>query len=166
MGIEVAAVFTLLTIAVLSSTVSIALAKDGPVVRRARTARELEKLENDWAAAVETNDPNRIGRFFVEDFLFLGAGGILQDRKRHLEDFESGRLRVDSIKIENSTVGLYGTVAVVRSRCTLQAEYNSQDITGVYQITDMWLRRYGEWRVVTREQTQIPTLALHPETDL
>src|SRR5262249_4814183 len=44
---------------------------------------ELRELENAWAAAVATNDADKIGRFFPDRFLFVGAGGILQNRDQH-----------------------------------------------------------------------------------
>jgi hypothetical protein len=54
--------------------------------------KELAKQEAAWAVAVESNDPHKIGRFFTEDFLFVGAGGVLQDRAQHLEDFPAANV--------------------------------------------------------------------------
>lgn len=156
MGIQYAEVFAVLTFAILCSALPIALARGGPMTRKRTLMQELEKLENDWAAAVETNDPERVGRFFcTSGFVFVGAGGVPQDRKQHLDDFRSGRLKVAAARIEATNVRLYETVAVVGSRCAMSATYNDQDISGMYRLTDMWLRRDGRWHAVAREQTEI-----------
>jgi proline iminopeptidase len=46
--------------------------------------KQLEKLEIEWGAAIETNDPKQIARFFADDFIFIGAKGLLQTRMQHL----------------------------------------------------------------------------------
>jgi homoserine O-acetyltransferase len=117
--------------------------------------KELEELENAWAAAVETNDPKRIGQFFMEDFLFVGARGILQDRQQHLEDFRSGRLKVESVKIEQMTIHVYDGSAVVSSRVMVKGKFAGRDITGPYQFTDTWVKQAGRWLAAARQQTGI-----------
>ena len=37
-----------------------------------------KRLETSWEAAVMTNKPDEIGRFLADEFLFVGAGGLLQ----------------------------------------------------------------------------------------
>jgi uncharacterized protein len=124
-------------------------------VDKSTVKEELEKLEDDWAAAVETNDPDRIGRFFTDDFLFVGAGGILQDRRQHLDDFRSGRLKVESVKIELKTTHVYEGAAVVSSRVTVRGKLGTRDISGPYQFTDTWLKRGGRWLAIGRQQTGV-----------
>ena len=119
--------------------------------------KELEKLEADWAAAVETNDHKRIGAFFAEDFLFVGAGGALQDRKQHLEDFRSGRLKVESVKIGDTTIHVYDSAAVVSSRVMVKGRFGDRDISGPYQFTDTWVKQGGRWLAAARQQTRIAT---------
>jgi len=117
--------------------------------------KDLKKLESDWAAAVETNDPKRIERFFTADFLFVGAGGILQTRKQHLEDFRSGKLVVKSVKIGDTTVHVYEGAAVVSSRVTVEGKYDKRDISGAYQFTDTWVKQGKHWLAAARQQTQV-----------
>ena len=122
---------------------------------KAAIKKDLEKLESEWAAAVETNDPKRIGAFFADDFLFVGAGGILQDRMQHLEDFRSGKLKVTSVKIGAATVHVYDGAAVVSSRVSVKGTFGDRDISGEYQFTDTWVKQGGRWLAVARQQTGI-----------
>jgi hypothetical protein len=123
--------------------------------------KELERLEADWASAVETNDPKRIERFFADDFLFVGAKGILQDRVQHLEDFRSGKLHVDSVKSEDQTIHVYNGAAVVSSRVMVKGKIKINnmdvDISGLYQFTDTLVKQNEKWLAAARQQTKIST---------
>jgi uncharacterized protein (TIGR02246 family) len=126
-------------------------------VARAQSAveKELEKLEAEWAAAVATNDPNKIGAFFTEDFLFVGAGGVLQDRKQHLDDFATGKLKVQSVKLKASTIHVYQNAAVVSIRVDVKGEYAGRDVSGPYQFTDTWAKQGKHWLAAARQQTAV-----------
>jgi hypothetical protein len=118
-------------------------------------ANELTKLEVDWAAAVETNDPDRIASFFADDFLFVGAGGILQNREEHLDDFRSGRLKIVSVKLGPSTVHVHGDAAVVSSQVGVEGKFGPRNISGAYQFTDTWRETGGRWLALARQQTRV-----------
>src|SRR5258708_431208 len=77
--------------------------------------KNLRDLETQWAAAVASNDAARIGRFFSDDFIFVGAGGVLQNRTEHLEDFKSGKLTITSIKVIEIVVHSYDKFAVANT---------------------------------------------------
>lgn len=124
---------------------------------REEAEKELKSLETKWAAAVETNDPIQIGRFFTGDFLFVGAGGALQDRTQHLEDFCTGRLNVKSVAIGASTVHVHNGAAVVSSTVEVKGKFGDRDISGPYQFTDTWISQDGRWLSVARQQTRITT---------
>lgn len=119
--------------------------------------KELERLEDEWGVAVAANDADRIARFFTDDFLFVGAGGILQDRRQHLDDFRSGRLKVTSLRIESKTTHVYGDAGVVSSRVAVTGKFGDRVIDGTYQFTDTWVKQGGRWLAAARQQTQIRT---------
>ena len=123
----------------------------------ARTAIdvELRDLETRWAAAVETNNPDQIGRFFTDDFLFVGAGGVLQDRRQHLDDFRTGTLKVESVAITEFTSHAYEDFAVVNTKVHVRGKLGERDITGDYRFMDTWRLIGQKWLAVARQQTRI-----------
>jgi hypothetical protein len=116
---------------------------------------QLRKLEADWATAVATNESKQIGRFLTANFLFVGAGGVLQTRDEHLADFDSGKLKVNSVVIEGATVKVHDRSAVVSSRVTIKGTFDGHDISGPYQFTDTWVKQGASWLAVARQQTQV-----------
>jgi hypothetical protein len=117
----------------------------------------LRQLETSWAAAVGTNNPDQIGQFLSDDFLFVGAGGVLQDRTQHLADFRSGKLKVASVQITDSTIHPYDSGAMVSTLASVKGSYDGRDITGNYRFLDGWLLASRKWLAVARQQTRVAT---------
>jgi Domain of unknown function (DUF4440) len=115
----------------------------------------LRGLETSWAAAVGTGDPDRIGRFLADDFLFVGAGGALQDRTQHLGDFRTGKLKVASMQITDSTIHPYESGAAVSTLAAVKGTYDGRDIGGAYRFLDAWLLSQRTWLAVARQQTRV-----------
>ena len=115
----------------------------------------MRKLEADWAEAVQTNDPERIARFFADDFLFVGARGILQDRDAAPGGFPIRSAQVESVEIGDATIHVYTDAAVVSSRFEVKGEFGDGDIQQDLQFTDTWVKQAGRWLAVARQQTRI-----------
>ena len=135
----------------------IALRKDAETPPPIDPNEQLPKLESGWAAAAMTNNPDEIGRYLAKDFLFVGAGGILQSRAEHLEDFRSGRLKVSSVEIKDTKVAVYDSSAVVNSLSFVVGKLPDRDIKGDYRFMDTWLFQNRQWLAVARQQTAVAT---------
>lgn len=135
----------------------IALRQDAAPPKPKDPVETLRGLETSWAVAVGTNDPDKIGRFLAEDFLFVGAGGILQDRTQHLGDFQSGKLKVTSVQITDSTIHSYESSAAVSTLVTVKGSYDGRDISGTYRFLDAWSLTRRTWLAVARQQTRVAT---------
>jgi ketosteroid isomerase-like protein len=146
----------LVLMAVLAPPPRPSLAQQPEAGKRAAAAQQsLEDIEKAWAAAVETNDPNKIGRFFTDDFLFVGAGGVLQNRTEHLDDFASGRLKLESVQVKSVTAHAYDAFAVVNTLVAVKGKFGDRDITGDYRFMDTFRRTGKEWSAVARQQTRV-----------
>ncbi|MES2791044.1 MAG: tyrosinase family protein [Planctomycetota bacterium] len=144
-----------------------------PPVAKSGTAADgveaqLKELETKWATTVATNDPDQIGRFFTDDFLFVGAGGVLQDRQQHLEDFKTGLLKVESVTIKEFTVHAYQNYAVVNTLTHVEGKLGTRDLKGEYRFMDTWSHNGKQWLAVARQQTRVaappPTAGAHEAT--
>jgi len=52
-----------------------------------------------------------------------------------------------------SEIHVYEETAVSNSRYRQKATYKSEDISGVFYLTDIWVKRDGRWQVVTRHSS-------------
>lgn len=133
--------------------------------------KTLMKLELDWAAAVERNDVETIGRFLHPDFTFTSPTGGIANRKGHLEDFRNGNSRFTLVALSEVEVRVYGQMAVVTSRPTINGtvKVNGNVITLKCQgarWTDSLIVQDGSWTCVARQQSNIPGAATKTKTVL
>ncbi|MBV9122496.1 MAG: cytochrome P460 family protein [Planctomycetes bacterium] len=127
----------------------------------------LTTLELDWANAVERNDVEAIGRFLHPDFTFTSPVGVMANRTDHLEDFRKGNARFTKVALSEVEVRVYGQMAVVTSRPTINGtvKVHGQVLTLKDQEarwTDALVFRDGSWTCVARQQSNLsppPTTA-------
>lgn len=117
--------------------------------------QELLKLEAQWAEAMEKRDLAFFERVYAEDYTFIDPTGAVFDRKADLEHWKSGTLVFDSVKFHDLHVRAYGNTAVVLGRAVIKGKAQSQDISGSYRFTDVFVRNTGRWQCVAAQVTGI-----------
>lgn len=133
----------------------IAVRKDAGTPAQNDPNQVLTQLETAWAVAATTNNPDQIGKFLGDGFLFVGAGGILQTRQQHLDDFKTGKLKVTSVQIKGVQLNVWDGAAVASSLATVVGKVGDRDINGDYRFMDTFQVQGKNWVAVARQQTQV-----------
>ena len=112
---------------------------------------EIAQLQRDWAEAVQRRDMAALEQLLGEEFtLTTGRKGAEVRRRQEWLDVTRESYEVDQWAYEEMDVRVYGEAAVVRSRYRQTGRVGGADRTGVYLMTDVWVRRNGRWQAVTR----------------
>lgn len=117
------------------------------------TAQELIKLENAWTAAIVERDGTFLEQLYADEYLYTGSDGSVADKETDIAEIVSGRVKLESFKLEGMKVRVYGDVAVVTGLNTLKGRYKRKDIGGPYRFTDVLVKRNGRWQVVASHAT-------------
>ena len=112
---------------------------------------ELARLEHEWMAAWVKQDRATCERILAHDFLLTSARGILMSKIDWLAALSS--FICTSFSWEQLLVRPYGDTAIVHIRANQQAAVAGQDWSGVFLITDVWVKRNDQWQVVSRHGT-------------
>lgn len=115
----------------------------------------LIKIERDGAAALLKKDVAGFGKYFAEDAVLTGPDGMVQTKAQLLADVKSGDLTLESSEISDMKVHVHGDAAVVTYATNDKGKYKTQDITGRYRWTDVFVRRAGTWQIVASQGTPI-----------
>jgi ketosteroid isomerase-like protein len=113
---------------------------------------EIPLLEQSWMDAWVVKDRATCERILADDFLLTSARGALMSKSEWLAG-AMGPFVCSSIKWEQIQVRPFGDVAVVHGRSRQEATVSGQDWSGVFLVTDVWVRRNGLWQVVSRHGT-------------
>jgi ketosteroid isomerase-like protein len=120
-------------------------------------ARELRELEQRFMTAVAERDLDFLERHLGDEFILTTGrpGHVTRDRAEWLE-VTAATYEIRSFSFDELEVLDYGEVAVVRSRYSQEASMGGADRTQTFLMTDVWHRREGDLRLVTRHISPLP----------
>jgi ketosteroid isomerase-like protein len=120
-------------------------------------ADEVRELEARFMDAVAERDVDFLDRHLGEEFTLTTGrpGHETRGRAEWLEvtatDYEIRSFRFDELEVLE-----YGDVAVVRCRYSQEAAMGGEDRSQTYLMTDVWHRRDGAVRLVSRHISPLP----------
>jgi len=125
-----------------------------PVAKSPRpaTADAIKKLEQDWLDAAKASDADRLGAILADDWRGLDSDGRAESKKSYIENYKSGKSKLESFDFGAMDVKVLGTVAVVQGSDTEKSSADGQDTSGKYYWMDVFANRKGKW-VVVRSMT-------------
>lgn len=119
------------------------------------TAKELMKIEKDWARAFETNDAAAVGNYVADDWSIIGSDGSVLDRATFLGFIKSGSLTHSKMELDEASVRVYGDAALVTARGTSAGKFKGKAFKEVERLTDFFVRQNGQWKCVLTQLTRL-----------
>lgn len=119
---------------------------------------QIRALEKEWMEAWRRRDRAACDRLLAPDFLLTSARGVLISRNDWLES-AMGAFVCETFEWLDLRVRLLTSdVALVHARAQQRARVGEHDWSGVFLLTDTWVRRAASWQVVSRHGTgPLPT---------
>jgi ketosteroid isomerase-like protein len=117
-----------------------------------RDPREtVAKLERRFMTAVAERDMDFLERYLGEEFTLTTGrpGNEVRGREEWLR-ITAERYRIEDFSFEELEILPYGHVAVARSRYLQRGSMDGEDRSQPFLMTDVWVRRKGDWVLVTR----------------
>jgi hypothetical protein len=84
---------------------------------------------------------------FHEQAVFVHMGGNMS-RSVELDVIKSGKIHYKQAEIQNVSVRIIGTTAIVLSRIRLLAVVGGNEVTNPFMVTEVYLREGGAWKLV------------------
>jgi ketosteroid isomerase-like protein len=132
--------------------------------RSKNVERVIAKLERNWAAAIVNKDTEALERLLAPEFNGTTPTGITYTREMAIADLKSGVYVVDEMYFDEIAVNVYGNTAVAFIRQQEKSKYGTENFSGVYYYTDVWVKRNGRWQVVASHGS--PSNAFPPDEDI
>jgi ketosteroid isomerase-like protein len=123
--------------------------------KSASVEEHLMKLERDAVDAMKRNDISFLENLEAPDYLFIDPAGMVHTREEDLAIARSGDLKIESMNIDEMKVRVYGDTAVVTGQSTVKGAFKTQDISGKYRWTDVFVKRNGKWQLVNAQLTPV-----------
>ncbi len=148
-----------LIVAALLLLAGASLAQDAPSAPR-ETSRssdlnqEILNLSKDkWTWMAERNI-DALDALFHEEAVFVHMGGTMT-RARELEVIESGSIQYKKADIEEASVRVIGTTAIVLNRIRLLAVVGGNEVTNPFVVTEVYVQVAGKWMLASLSFTRL-----------
>jgi len=121
-----------------------------------RTEQELINIGRELARASLNLDPVPYDRYWSDDFIGKLASGSQYTKQQHRESLTSGKLKFQSLDVDQIEVHLCGETAVVNERRIVKGSYDGQDISAQNHVMSVFVRRGGKWQKVAEHTARAP----------
>jgi len=119
------------------------------------TEQTLMKMEQEMADAIVKGDMSVYDKYSADNSVFTDPGGMMMTKAQSLAMFKSGDLKLESIKMDNMKVQMFGNTAIVTYTSMDKGTYKGRDISGDYRWTDVFAKVGGKWKLIAGQGTPI-----------
>jgi len=118
---------------------------------------DLSKQKWGWMAA---RDVDPLDALFHEKAVFVHMGGSW-GKQQELEVIRSGGIHYKQADIHEVSVNVIGTTAILLNRITLLAVVGGNEVTNPFEVTEVYVREDGGWKLAALSFTRLLTPEQH-----
>jgi hypothetical protein len=132
-------------------------AQSAPIaVSTSPAARQLFRLEDQWAKALIVRDSDFFRRTLHPDYVYSDERGTF-DKQQVIAEQVGGTDSVRFAANENMRAHVHGSSAVVTGILVVRGRGQGGAFQHRYRFTDTWLRQNGRWLMIASQDYDIPS---------
>lgn len=124
--------------------------------QKSKIEETIRRLQERRFEAMVAGDIPTLNSILADDMVYTHTTAQADTKKQFLNSLASGRLKYESIQVNEATVRVYGTAAIVTGQATMKVSSGSQRMSFVVRFTDVYANRDGRWQMVAWQSTRLP----------
>ena len=115
-------------------------------------------LEEELTQTEHRLDVDALNRIYADDIMVTAPIGICVDKPAVMAEVHAAAAKAVVGKYDKTDlkVRAYGYTAVSSYRMAAEAIFEGQEITRRLCITNVWMKRNGDWQIVARHTASLP----------
>lgn len=113
-------------------------------------------MAQEWASLVSQANVAELEKLLNDRYMHIHATALVESKAQFLEAFKNGSRRYDPIKLEEVTVRVFGSSALVTGKFNLKAFVRGNTIEGVNRFGLVLVKTQNGQQVVSYQATAIP----------
>jgi hypothetical protein len=118
---------------------------------------DLSKEKWQWMA---DKNGDTLGNLFHEKAVFVHMGGTW-GKEQELNVIKSGGIWYKKADIHEVSVNIIDNTAILLNRITLLAEVGGNEVTNPFEVTEVYVRQEGSWKLAALSFTRLLTSPGH-----
>jgi ketosteroid isomerase-like protein len=115
----------------------------------------LVQIEHEWGNAMMKRDVAAFSRCIADEWVLTTSDGSLVTKSIAQADLKEGALRIESFRLDDVSVHVYGDAAVVSGLITEKSKLRDKDTSGKRRFTDVFVKRDGRWPAVASHESDV-----------
>ena len=113
---------------------------------------DLSKRKFDWMVAKQLDSLSMI---LDEKVLYIHSNGLIQKKEEMLESFKTGSLFLDSVKIMDAAVRMFGTTAIITGKGNFYGSMRGTPFQSILLYTEVYVNENQHWKLVSRHANKL-----------
>jgi ketosteroid isomerase-like protein len=116
----------------------------------------LKQLSDAWDAAIVRKDEKAIADNMAEDFRQIDGSANYETKQSFVAGIVDPKLTIDPYAVEDFEVRIFGDTALLYGRSSMTGKFDGKPFVSNYRYIDIYVRRGGQWKIVSVQITRIP----------
>ena len=130
--------------------------KDRPGQASEAATQALINVEHNWVDALVKSDMATLDSIFADNYVDTDEHSHRGGKEDVISFLKSGDLKLDSIKLSDMQVHLYGDAAVVIGSSEQAGSFLGGPVAAKIIFTDTFVKENGKWRAVASHRSVAP----------
>ena len=148
----------LLALSLLLMNVPLARSAQGdakaPAAHAGKVGEDIINLSKDKWGWMSERKIDSLTSLFHEEAVFVHMGGTMS-KKQELEVISSGRILYKQAEIQEVTVRVIGSTAILLNRIRLVAVVGGNEVTNPFVVTEVYVQQGEAWKLASMSFTRL-----------
>lgn len=117
--------------------------------------KEILELEEALRTAQLAGDTALFERVLSDDFQFITPQGKIISKREDIDQYKSGTLKLSRVDVEDRTIRVYGTAAVVRFKVRFDGQSGKYVFSSNFIFTRIYSKICGAWKMVGGHSSEL-----------
>lgn len=113
---------------------------------------DLSKRKFDWMVKKKLDSLSMI---LDEQLLYIHSNGLIQKKEEMLESFKTGSLLLDSVKIIDAAIRMFGSTAIITGKGNFYGSMRGTPFQSILLYTEVYLNENHQWKLVSRHASKL-----------
>jgi len=125
-----------------------------PPAAGANVEQEILSLSKEKWRWMSERKMDSLEALFHEEAVFVHMGGTMT-RSQELDVIKTGRIQYKQADIQEASVRIIGTTAIVLNRIRLLAVVGGNEVTNPFVVTEVYVQQGGAWKLASLSFTRL-----------
>ncbi|HSL05373.1 MAG TPA: nuclear transport factor 2 family protein [Nitrospiraceae bacterium] len=125
-----------------------------PTANRTNAEQDVIRLSKDKWIWMAERKLDSLEALFHEDAVFVHMGGTMS-RSQELDVIKTGRIHYKQADIQEVSVHIIGTTAILLNKIRLLAVVGGNEVTNPFVVTEVYVQQGGAWKLASVSFTRL-----------